>query len=283
MNHEYVNQFGLVDEYLMGRLPAAESELFEEHFVDCPECVARLKMAGNFIHDLRRSVFYPRPPADPPKTLWPLLQVLWNPLALAACFVALLVAVCLFVGMKRMSRLRADVEQAKSASAQWETRYQEEQRTAALSEKTRQETEEKLGQIEAQLRQEQQQSANKPSSDERSSRPQINLPIFILHSLRGDEPINEIAVPQSGGFAIMLGLEGELNYEDYRVTVSDDRKRVVWKGAGFVPDNSNSLWTGVSSSFFRPGRYLLKLEGRTREKQWEVVGSYPFIITKRAR
>lgn len=291
MNHEYINQFGLVDEYLMGRLPAAESELFEEHFVDCPECVARLKLAGDLVQDLRRSPFYPQPEeaVRPRRTLVPFLPALWSkPLVIGVCSAALVIAVCLPFGMNWKRGLQAEVDRANSRSAELENRYQEELRASALSEKSRQEAEksrqeieEKLGQTEAKLRQEQQRSANKSSSGGRSILPQINFPSLILRSYRDVESRTaEIELPKPpASFMISVPLEGELNYADYRMTISDHGEE-LWKQAGFKPDRNDSLSAGFSASFFPPGDYVLDLEGRTKENQWEDVGSYNFRLIK---
>src|ERR1051325_5513303 len=53
MDHRQVEQFDLIDRYLMGRLPAEQSASFEEHFVDCPQCIARLQTTTDFVRDLR--------------------------------------------------------------------------------------------------------------------------------------------------------------------------------------------------------------------------------------
>src|SRR5215210_9521555 len=53
MDHEQTVQYDLVDRYLMGKLPAEESAGFEEHFVDCPQCIARLQTTKNFLQDLQ--------------------------------------------------------------------------------------------------------------------------------------------------------------------------------------------------------------------------------------
>lgn len=293
MNHEYINQFGLVDEYLMGRLPRAESQRFEEHFVDCPDCVARLKLTGDFIQDLRSSAFHPelaeeavRPPR---RTLLPFFQASWsNALAFTACTVALLIAGCLVVGMKHVRSLRAELDRANATSAQWEDRYGEQQRTTELSEKSlqtaeksRREIEEKLGRVEARLQQEQQRNATRLLSEKQPISPRVNVPDLVLRSYRSGEPKPaEIELPNRRAFfRILIPLEGDINYKDYRMTISGHRqKNVLWKEAGFVPDNNNSLTAFFRSSFLKPGDYDLDLEGYNTENEWEDVGSYTFQV-----
>ena len=44
MDHAYIEQHDIVAEYVAGRLPPADAQAFEAHFVDCPACVARLEL-----------------------------------------------------------------------------------------------------------------------------------------------------------------------------------------------------------------------------------------------
>src|SRR6185295_18015747 len=53
MNHDYIKEFNLIDQYVLGKLGADEAEKFEDHFIDCPECVEQLNITRNFIHDLK--------------------------------------------------------------------------------------------------------------------------------------------------------------------------------------------------------------------------------------
>src|SRR5262245_38524356 len=53
MNHGYIDQFDLIDRYLMGKLTDDESAQFEEHYADCQQCADNLLMTKNFIQDLR--------------------------------------------------------------------------------------------------------------------------------------------------------------------------------------------------------------------------------------
>ena len=48
MNHLQIEELDLVNRYLLGRLPAEEQSRFEEHFVDCQECLERLETSASF-------------------------------------------------------------------------------------------------------------------------------------------------------------------------------------------------------------------------------------------
>jgi hypothetical protein len=290
MNHNYIEQFDLIDRYLMGGLAAEESAQFEEHFIDCPECIDRLKTTKDFLQDLRLATVQQTSQTDiyRPRGLSRSVSQMLSPrsLALAAgCLLVFAIAGMILV-INRMGSLQSDVDQAKSVSAQWERRYEEEQQSASLSDKKHQEVEqeltEQLRQLDAKLQNEQKQRTESGGG----MRPGINLPIFVLNSVRGggqnaSEPVNEIDLVRSPlDFLMSVPLEGDTNYKDYRMTIQDNRNRTVWKRGGYKPNRYNSLSIGFNSRFFRPGNYLLVVEGVTKEGALIRVGNYPFRVSK---
>jgi hypothetical protein len=293
MDHEQIDQFNLVDRYLMGRLPAEESLGFEEHLVDCPQCIVRLQTTNRFLQGLRQAaaeqalqIEYTRPR----RTTRHFLQTLFHkPLAWAAVglFIAALAA---FFVVDYTRRLRTDVEQAKSLSEQWQRRYDDERQAALAADRKRQETESQLIEqrrvLESKLQDEQAQRAKMAAEFSRWMRPEGGLPIFVLTSVRGRETNaaetgNKIILPRSVAmFAFSIPLEGEVSYESYRMTIIDHRHRPVWKRGGLAPDRYNSLSVGFKSGFFQPGAYSLIVEGIKKEGVRDEAGNYPFLIIK---
>jgi hypothetical protein len=295
MDHNYIDQLDLIDRYLKGSLASEESAQFEEHFVDCPQCIDRLKTTRNFIQDLRSVAVKQASQTESDKQgglLWFFSQILYyRSSALAASCLLLVAIIGAILLISQIRRLQSEVDQAKSASAQWERRYEEERQSASLAEKRRQEMEQEMtGQLrdlESKLQNEQKQRSGISADSGWLMRPGINLPIFVLRSVRGggqsaSVPANEVTLTYSPmSFAISLALEGEQKYKDYRLTILDDRDRPIWEGGGFKPDSYNSLSIGFNSSFFRSGNYLLKVEGFTDERDSTIIGNYPFRIIKR--
>ena len=112
--------------------------------------------------------------------------------------------------------------------------------------------------------------------------PQINLTIVALKSLRGEEgsSANMVRLTQTRSpFLISIVLEGE-DYVEYRITVLDGSGRIVWKRGGLRRDSHDLLSVGFNSSFFRPGRYLFKVEGISNGGDVRPVGDYPLRIVK---
>jgi hypothetical protein len=294
MNHNYIEQFDLIDRYLMGKLPEEESARFEEHFIDCSECADRLKTTGNFIQDLRlvavektsQTDTRERPRYFSQRYLSQLPSS--RALALAAGLLLLITIASLFLAINRMRGLQSEVDQAKSVAAEWERRYEEERQTASLTDKKHQEAEQELAEqlrrLDAKIQDEQRQRADTAAVSGGWMRPGINLPIFVLNAVRRGEPnapdsANDIELSRTPtDFLISLPLEGETNYKDYRITIFDGRNRAIWKRGGNKPNRYNSLSVGFNSRFFRPGDYLLKVEGISGEGTPAQIGNYPFRV-----
>jgi hypothetical protein len=279
MDHKHIEEAELVVRYLRGSLSEQEAEQFEEHFLDCIECIDRLETTRDFIEGLRfesgrekrRNFFaalieWVSRPAIAPR---------WLAITTAAVVLASLLMTLLVLSRDRQSR--AIAEQARLDSAEWERRYEEADRQRQQSER---EAADRLSQLQAELDKKQ---TPQPAGSS-SQQPQINMPIFVLKSLRGagaSGASNELRLPRPpASFVISLQLEGEQQYRDYRATIRDDHNRVLWKGSGLTRDRYNSLRVGFSSSFFRPGSYLLTLEGAGEGGVSRVIGEYSFYVVQ---
>ncbi len=290
MEHEEIDKFNLIDRYLMGKLLAEERACFEEHFVDCPQCIAHLQTTKNFMQDLR---FVAAEQASqinrhqPKKAFWRFPQVLLGkPMATAMGCLLIAAAISGFFLVNHTRRLRAEINQAESLSKQWEQLYEQ----AISADRKHQETElqqaEQLRALEARLKDEEAQRTKIAAELGRQMHSEGNLPIFVLASIRGGGPntseaINQITVSRSSAmFAFYIPLEGELQFKNYRITI-DDRNSLVWKSRNLTPDlKSDSLSIWFKRERFRPGDYSLTVEGFEKEGGKAIIGKYPFSITK---
>jgi hypothetical protein len=287
MDHKYIEELDLVDRYLMGRLDADESAEFEEHFVDCAQCVDRLRTTKDLIDGFR--LMASRQPAEEPdyrarELRWYRLHSVspkW--LAAAGGFLLLVVIAAAVIPFNRIRLSRIEADEAKRDSAQWEQRFEEQSRSAASADTKHQETEreltERLTQLQAELENKREpEIAGLPDG---SLKPQINMPVFVLKATRGSEPqsdsINRLTLPRTPtSFLILLALEGEVGYRDYRMTIQDDHNQLIWKSGGLKRDANNSLSLGLNSRFFRGGDYLLTVEGVSEAGARSVVAKYRF-------
>jgi hypothetical protein len=294
MNHEQIDQFDLIDRYLMGKLPEEESNGFEKHFVDCPQCLARLKTTKCFLQDLRLVAAEQVSQIDhqPPRSRsWHFPQrLLHSPRAwAAACLLIAAVASAVFV-VDYTRRLHTQVNQAESLSEQWQRRYEDERQAAISADSKHQETElqqaEKLRALEAKLKDEEAQRTKLAAALARGISVEGNVPIFFLHSVRGSEPetsesVNSITISRSSAmFFVSISLEEEGRFENYQITIFDDRERRIWKSPLLTPVQRDSLSISLRSSLFRPGHFSLIVEGIRKEGGKDPVGNYPFQIIK---
>jgi hypothetical protein len=292
MNHDYIKEFNLIDQYVLGKLGADEAEKFEDHFIDCPECVEQLNITRNFIHDLKGLAVQETLFSDTQVSRtqrWRLQQLVplrsWPAIA---CACVIVVVGFGFFAVRRLGRLEAELRQAKADAAASNQKYQQESQTAAASEKrhneTNQELVRRLDELEKKLQTE--GAANKPEQYlvRRSEAPEANFPIFALVSaVRGQVPAPvEIALPASSSrFALSIPVEERKDYSAYRVTILNHRGLTVFNRGGFKPDAYDALSLSLNSNFLIPGTYDLRVDGLTPPNKWSTVGNYPFHITRR--
>lgn len=291
MDHDYIEKFDVINHYLMGSMTAEESERFEEHVIDCPQCIDCLKTTRDFKQGLRlltmQQISQER--AKGMRRLF-LERISWRTLTYASCFLLLAAIVGSILLLTQVRRLRHEADQANDTSSQWQNRYEEQQRTTLSSEQQRQQTEQNLREQVSQLKEELQTEQRHRSDNANELRgwmqPGINVPIIVLNSVRGSTrnpaaDVNEIKLPgPPKNFVMIVPLESEAKYKTYYVTILADN-RPLWERTGLKPDRDNSLTISFNSRFFRPGDYILRIEGIPRREGSSIIGDYPFRVTKR--
>ena len=60
MDHSYIEGASLVDRYVRGRMPIDERIAFEEHFLDCPDCLEQLEIARSLMEGVKIVVCRPK-------------------------------------------------------------------------------------------------------------------------------------------------------------------------------------------------------------------------------
>ena len=285
MDHDYIERLDLIRRYLMGRLTADESTEFEEHFVDCSQCVDQLRTTENMILGFR--LMASRQSAEEAdyrseKPHWYSARSMspqW--LALAGSLILLIVIAGAFIlNRSRLARIEAD--EAKSESSRLQQRLEEQRQSAESVDGKHQETERELTQRLTQLQAELENKREPGIAPLNGSlQPQINIPIFVLKTMRGSAPqsglVNTFTVPRfSTSFVILVPLEAELGYRDYRMTILDEHGQQMWKSGGLKPDNS--LRVGLNSGFFHSGDYVLTVEGVSEGGATSVIAKYRFHV-----
>ena len=285
MNHEYINKFHVIDQYVLGKLAADEAEEFETHFIDCPECVEQLNITRSFIDDLKSLAVQETLVSSKQAPLhrrWDLQSLVprhyW---AAIACGLVVVIGALAFFGSRRLTRLEAELRQAKEETSAINQQYQRNLETAAASEKEHEEARQQLAQRLEEL-EKKLQSEGGSNQSVGSAAPDVNFPIYALVSVRGQAPapVDITLSALSSRFALSIPVEDNRTFSSYRVTIMDHQGKTVWQHGGFKPDAYHALSLSLNSKFLAPGSYHLRVEGLT-SNQWNTVGSYPFRIVRR--
>lgn len=91
MEHSFIEQRDVIDRYVRGTMPLAERSEFEEHFLDCPECLEQLELARSLREGMK--VCAAEPGARAATQLRPRGWFSWRPAAAGAMAVLLLAAI----------------------------------------------------------------------------------------------------------------------------------------------------------------------------------------------
>jgi hypothetical protein len=253
MDHGYIQEHQVISLYMMGKLASAERMEFEEHLIDCRQCLDELELTGDFRDTLHRVVAENESRAGWSLATWLPGFGAWRRTALLTA-TALAVAgfAILFFGQRR--RLDQELERTRTASAGWELRYRNEQRARELAE-----------------------------SELRDALAQAAAPLFTLNLTRGAdlntaEPTNTVTIsPSAKSIVLSLEWQNDPEFQSYRVSLADANGRVVWSADPIACPSSGALAITLPASLFKPGRYLLRAEG-TKAGRSSVVGRYGFLV-----
>jgi hypothetical protein len=294
VNHRYIEESNIADYYLLGKLPPEEQARFEEHFVDCQECLERLETTGKFrralktvvAEDAARSSAY----VQVGLLAWLIRRSRWQQASLLLTAILFLAALPTVFFVTKIRRMQGELEQAKKASSDWQRQYEEQQRAANGLEKELQEARanliEQRHQPEVQPERESQSLPVEAGEANRATRPQVGVPVFALSIVRSadpgaSEPANRISIPRSTrSIVLSLELENGAEVQSFRATISTAGQRVIWNSSNLKPHSKDTLRIKLDSDLIKAGDYQLTLEGLTREGRYVPEGKYGFRVIK---
>jgi hypothetical protein len=288
MNHEYINEFNVIDQYALGHLTANEAEEFEDHYIDCPTCVEQLSATKNLVQDLKglavqETLMLERGMVSA-RSGWSLQALIPNRLLAAVAFGCIVVAgVLTFVAFRRFTQLEAELRQTQQAALTIRQEYQSSLAAKAETERQQQEAKQQLAQRVDELERKFQEDGRNQSSLPGSVTADVNFPIFALAAVvRGQAPPpTGISLPASSPrFALSIPVEDPRDFSVYRIAIVDQKGRTVWQRSGFRLDQYRSLSLSLSSNVLAPGTYDLRVEALTPPNNWNIVGTYPFRFNK---
>ncbi|MGH9766077.1 MAG: hypothetical protein ACREAB_01480 [Blastocatellia bacterium] len=293
MEHHHIEEQNIPDRYLLGKLPVEERARFEEHFIDCRECLDRLETTEDFRGALRTAAAEDATRGYARAGL--LARIMWiarliraRRAALLLGAILLLMALPVALLIRERGRAREDLAQFRTPSAELQRQYEESQQRAErlereLQEAQRQSAEQRF-QLEAQLERERQERARLADDLEKLKRPRGAAPAFILSMARSGgtgQPINRITLPSSASrMTLSPELEPDPDLQSYRATVQTADNQRIWSASNLRLNSRDALNLSLSTSLFKPGDYLLILEGLTQQGRYVPVAKYPFQAIK---
>lgn len=290
MDHRYLAEHRIVARYLMNKLSATERVEFEEHFIDCKECLDRLEITEECWHELQTVAAESSGASDiPPRAgsfgHW--TRSWWQPAIAVAGVLLALAAGLLFL----TSRQSQDADQSRAASIRSPSPPDSvpESQSAGAAEKTPQVAEPKPSVSPGQEKTQTERRADTVPADQSGNlvQPQINIPVFDLIAARrgadGQTPlVNEIAIPDTARWMLFsLELEEETQYTTFHANIITAGGRPIWKQNGLHRASNDTLTISFPARYLRPGNYLLNLEGITSSGPPVNIASYPFRISRR--
>jgi hypothetical protein len=241
MEHAQIEENNLIDRYVRGTLPVDLRAAFEEHFLDCPDCLEQLKIASSLREGLRLSAAELAVSAGTPRQaaiggrFRSLFAWRWAPAAAAVCLVAALMpSVVLF----------RELGSAKSELARDRARLGVTQETI-------------------------------------EGAAHADAAVYILNPVRGEAAPARIAIAASPAWTVLTLESDFSRFATYRATLRNDGDRVVWQKDGLRPSSPDAIGIVLSPSVLTaPGGYKLVLEGENGQGGYVPAATFSFLAAR---
>lgn len=283
MDHAYIEEHQIADRYVQGTLPAAEMELFEDHYLSCPECLDRLELAESLQRGFKRMAGQEAATLAAARQLalvaW--LARLGRSRQMAVLVMALLVFAILPVGValrgsagssgrdQELARTRSALEKERQRSA-------EEARSAAEAEK-------RLQASQSDLAAERETRARTQEQLAKAFQPEANVPTLNLDVERGaeapgDKPTNHLRLPASARRIVLNSQVDPPFHSSYRAILRDAHRREIQRIEGLQPNERETLSLSLPASLLPSGDYSLEIEGLTPGGKPTPAGRFTFSV-----
>jgi Putative zinc-finger len=293
MEHSYIEEHNIADRYLAGKLSPEERTRFEEHFVDCTQCLDRLEPTADIRAGLKAIAAEEALQARTNLQLGLagaaglLARVARLSRARRAALLAgLILAIALPMALLILewSSARRELAQAKQTSSELQRKYDEGEQTARAQVNEIRSRERQLSEqrdtLAAQL--ERERAERLRLAGNKAAGLESDIPVFALSLARSrdtdlSQPINRITFSPSSKLTILLlELDPNSDLQSYRATISTADGRSIWSRSGLKPSSQDALALSFNTSLLKPNNYLLTLEGLTAQGRYAPVAKYTF-------
>jgi hypothetical protein len=271
MDHQTIDAENIAERYVTGRLSPEEAARFEEHYLDCPSCCARVESAERLERGLRRLAEEAAVRAPGDSRFLPSRRL--PRLALAAAALLAVALVPAWLELQQVQRLRSDLAATREDLA----------RTKADQGST-----DRLAAVEGELQKTQRDLAAEAEKREALARemaadrqPQANLPVLPLTPVRGGSsggPVRTLKLPKEPGWVALWVEPGDADFPAYRATLRNEQGAVVFQASRLALNDLGALLITVHSTSLAPGAYQLDLDGLPSAGAPVSVGRFPLRI-----
>jgi hypothetical protein len=281
MEHSYIEEHNIAERYLLDKLSPEERMLFGGHIKNCVQCVNLLEVIDGLRIGLKsvaaEEVCRQRPHLEAGlfARIMRLSRVRQKTLLLG---VILLIALPVGLVILGWSRARGELGRTMRIAEEWRRKYEErEQATRDLMKEIQ-----TRDQLAARPGSERGDRPGLPIEAKNVTPPQVVVPVFALSvtSIGGPDltrPVNQIKLSQTPKLIILL-LESKPDpgLRSYRAAISTADGRNIWRESNLSAISNGALALSFNSSLFKPGNYLLTLEGLTTQNRYVMIAQYTF-------
>jgi hypothetical protein len=267
MDHRQIDEENVAERYVTGRLSSTETAAFEEHFLDCPECCARVDAAQRLergLHKLAEEAAADLP-RGPRLARWS--RSPWPALAAAALLLALLLPA--WLGVREIRRLRNELTSARQALARPPAGQVDPGRLSALDRE--------LQDTRRELAAETERRATLAREIEAARQPLVNLGVLALTPVRGglEGPVRTLTLPRVPGWIALWAEPGDTGFPAYRATFRSRRGDVVFQAGRLKLNDLGALLFMIHSSTLAAGDYRVEIDGLPRDGPPVAAGRFP--------
>lgn len=288
MEHSYIEKYDVVGRYLSGRLSDEELIRFEEHFLNCQQCVDQLETTEDMRSGLRAAAaedaWLLKVHSQAGFLAW-IVRIRRSRRATFLAIAVLLIAPIAWLAWMWNSA-RRDLIEARQTSSAWRRSYEQNAQAASALAKQAQAHEGRISEerdrLAAQLESEREARARLTHSLNRGVGVETVVPVFSLGTVRDinpdlSNPVDEITLsPLSKSIILLLELDADPDLQSYRAVVLTADGRNVWSRDNLRPKSKDGLAINFNSNLFKPDTYLLTLEGLTTERRYKLIARYAF-------
>ncbi len=267
MDHREVEQDLVAERYLRGQLSDEQAARFEEHYLNCAQCLQRLELFERFDQAMKgiASELKQQPAASAGRS-W--VDWIWGRRweAALASLLLMISAISLWAAFSIDRQLK-------------ETRSKLDQQIRLREEQNRERED-----LRAQLREARGRLGEERQGGLEGLQPQVNTLILRLSPQRSGhtagEPALRLTLDDSWRWIVLRLQLSREEHSRYRLTLRDDDGQVVWQSSQARSDAGGELAISLHSSLLRPGVYNLVAEALPEDGEPIFAASFPFQVNR---